>query len=38
MKEDKPMAKPYRIPDYRKLYPEAGEEVIELLRTTERKM
>ena len=32
------MAKPYRIPDYRKLYPEAGEEVIELLRTTERKM
>ena len=32
------MAKPYRIPDYRKLYPDAGEEVINLLRTTERKM
>lgn len=32
------MAKPYRIPDYRKLYPEASEEVIAVLRTTERKM
>lgn len=32
------MAKPYRIPDYRKLYPNAGEEVIAVLRTTERKM
>ena len=32
------MAKAYRIPDYRKMYPEAGEEVISLLRTTERKM
>ncbi len=30
------MAKAYRIPDYRKMYPEAGEEVISLLRTTER--
>ena len=38
MKEDKPMAKPYRIPDFRKLYPEASEEVIAVLRTTERKM
>ena len=32
------MAKPYRIPDYRKLYPEASEEVIAVLKTTERKM
>lgn len=32
------MAKPYRIPDYKKMYPEAGEEVIAVLRTTERKM
>lgn len=32
------MAKPNRIPDYRKLYPEADEEVIAVLRTTERKM
>ena len=32
------MAKAYRIPDYRRMYPEAGEEVISLLRTTERKM
>ena len=32
------MAKPNRIPDYRKLYPEASEEVIAVLRTTERKM
>jgi RNA polymerase sigma factor (sigma-70 family) len=38
MKEDKPMAKAYRIPDYKKMYPEAGEEVIAVLRTTERKM
>ena len=38
IKEDKPMAKPYRIPDFRKLYPEASEEVIAVLRTTERKM
>lgn len=36
--EDKPMAKPGRIPDFRKLYPEASEEVIEVLRQTERKM
>lgn len=32
------MVNPYRITDYRKLYPEAGEEVINLLRSTERKM
>ena len=32
------MAKAYRIPDYKKMYPEAKEEVIKLLRTTERKM
>ena len=32
------MAKPYRIPDFRKKYPEASEEVIAVLRTTERKM
>lgn len=32
------MAKPCRIPDFRKLYPEASEEVIAVLRTTERKM
>lgn len=32
------MAKPYRIPDFRKLYPEASEEVIAVLRATERKM
>ena len=38
IKEDKPMAKPYKIPDFKKLYPEASEEVIAVLRTTERKM
>lgn len=32
------MAKPYRIPDFRKIYPEASEEIIAVLRTTERKM
>lgn len=32
------MAKPYRMPDFRKMYPEANEEVIAILRTTERKM
>lgn len=32
------MAKPYRIPDFKKLYPEASEEVIAVLRMTERKM
>ena len=32
------MAKAYRIPDYRKMYPDAGGEVISLLKTTERKM
>jgi hypothetical protein len=36
--EDKPMAKPGRLPDFRKMYPEASEEVIEVLRETERKM
>ena len=32
------MAKPYRIPDFRKMYPEASDEIIAVLRTTERKM
>ena len=32
------MAKPYRIPDFKKMYPEASEEVIAVLKTTERKM
>lgn len=32
------MAKPGRLPDFRKMYPEASEEVIEVLRKTERKM
>lgn len=32
------MAKPYKIPDFKKMYPEAREEVIAVLRTTERKM
>lgn len=32
------MAKAYRIPDYKKMYPGASEEVITVLRTTERKM
>lgn len=32
------MAKQYRIPDFKKMYPEASEEVIAVLRTTERKM
>ena len=32
------MAKPYKIPDFKKLYPEASEEVIAVLRITERKM
>lgn len=32
------MAKLYKIPDFRRLYPEASEEVISVLRTTERKM
>ncbi len=32
------MTKPYRIPDYRKMYPDANEDVINLLRITERKM
>lgn len=32
------MAKPGKIPDFRKMYPEASEEVIAFLRETERKM
>lgn len=32
------MARPGRLPDFRKMYPEASEEVIEVLRETERKM
>lgn len=32
------MAKPYKIPDFRKMYPEVSEEIIAVLRTTERKM
>lgn len=32
------MAKPYKMPDFKKIYPEASEEVIAVLRTTERKM
>lgn len=32
------MAKPRKIPDFRKMYPEASEEVIAFLRKTERKM
>lgn len=32
------MAKPGRIPDFRKLYPEASEEIIKVLKETERKM
>ena len=32
------MAKPGRLPDFRKMSPEASEEVIEVLRETERKM
>ncbi|MCQ5144439.1 sigma-70 family RNA polymerase sigma factor [Enterocloster bolteae] len=32
------MAKPNRIPDFKKMYPEASEEVIAVLKTTERKM
>ena len=32
------MAKPYRLPDFKKIYPEVSEEVIAVLKTTERKM
>lgn len=32
------MSKTYRIPDYKKIYPNASEEVIAVLRSTERKM
>lgn len=32
------MKNKYRVPDFRSIYPEASEEVIELLRQTERKM
>ena len=37
-KGGKIMAKPYKIPDFRKMYPEASEAVISVLRTSERKM
>lgn len=32
------MARPGRLPDFRKMYPEASDEVIEVLKETERKM
>lgn len=32
------MANPYKILDFKKIYPEASEEVIAVLRTTERKI
>lgn len=32
------MVRPYRIPDFRKLYPEISDEVIAVLKTSERKM
>lgn len=32
------MAKPNKIPDFKKMYPEASEEVIAVLKVTERKM
>ncbi len=32
------MAKSFRISDYRKMYPDANEDVIAVLRTSERKM
>lgn len=32
------MAKPYRLPDFKRIYPEASEEVIAVLKITERKM
>lgn len=32
------MAKPGKIPDFRKMYPEASEEIIRVLKKTERKM
>lgn len=32
------MAKPGKLPDFRKMYPEVSEEIIEVLRETERKM
>lgn len=32
------MSDKYRIPDYKKIYPEASDEVIAVLRHTERKM
>lgn len=31
------MAKPYKIPYFEKLYPDASKEVIHVLKTTERK-
>ena len=30
------MAKPYKLPDFKKIYPEASEEVIAVLKITER--
>ncbi|MCD8363573.1 MAG: sigma-70 family RNA polymerase sigma factor [Lachnospiraceae bacterium] len=32
------MAKPYKIPDFRKMYPEVSEEIIAVLKVSERKM
>lgn len=32
------MVKPHRLPDFKKIYPEASEEVIAVLKRTERKM
>ena len=32
------MAKPYKIPDFKKLYPETKDEIIAVLKITERKM
>ena len=32
------MAKAGRLPDFRKMYPEASEEIISVLKETERKM
>lgn len=37
-REEQAMAKPYRLPDFKKIYPEVSEEVIAVLKTTERKM
>ena len=32
------MAKPYRLPDFKKLYPETKDEIIAVLKISERKM